>query len=460
MLALKASEKGLELTCELEPGTPLSAAGRPGPAPPGACELARERREVHRQRAKWPSGCDSKRSDERRATLRFTVHDTGIGFRQDRAASLFAPFIQADGSRTRRYGGTGLGLAISKQLVEMMGGQIGVESEEDKGSTFWFTGVFAEQPQRDMPVADSPSSLRAAKVLVVDDNATNRSLVCRLLASWGCRPEECGDGDTALMILHQAAQASDPFRVALLDFSLPDMDGEELGRRIAADSKLKQTALVLMTAFGQRRQDDEKRLHGLGFAGHISKPIWERTLREVLLPLSRKPGAGPAPTEVTHRRGTNVREISPARILVVEDNATNQAVAGAILSKLGYQADLVANGVEALAVLREADYDVVLMDCEMPEMDGYEATRRIREPGTGTRNPQIPIIALTADAVSGDREKCLAAGMNDYLAKPIRPEQLAGALKKWLNCAAGKAEHSNARQTPQEANRFSTWKNY
>lgn len=386
--------------------------------------------------------------DDRVASLRFTVQDTGIGFRQDRAAALFAPFVQGDGSRTRRYGGTGLGLAISKQLVELMGGQIGVESEENKGSTFWFTGVFAKQPQRDMPVADLPSSLRAAKVLVVDDNATNRSLVCSLLASWGCRPQESGDGDSALMILRQAAQASAPFRVALLDFSLPGMDGEELGRRIAADSKLKQTALVLMTGFGQCRQDDEKRLRGLGFAGHISKPIWERTLRKVLLPLSEKPGAGPAPTGVILRRGTNVRQNSLARILVVEDNVTNQAVAAAILNKLGYQADLVANGVEALAVLREADYDVVLMDCEMPEMDGYEATGRIRQPGTGTRNPQIPIIALTADAISGYREKCLAAGMNDYLAKPIRAEQLAGALEKWLNCAAGNAEHYAARQTP------------
>jgi CheY-like chemotaxis protein/HPt (histidine-containing phosphotransfer) domain-containing protein len=226
------------------------------------------------------------------------------------------------------------------------------------------------------------------------------------------------------------------------------MDREELGRRIAGAPQLKQTALVLMTGFGQRRQDDEARLYGLGFAGHISKPIWERTLREALLPLSEKPSTAPAPTGATHPRGTDVRENSLARILVVEDNVTNQDVAVAILNKLGYRADLVANGVEALAALREADYDVVLMDCEMPEMDGYEATRRIRQPGTGTRNPQIPIIALTADAISGDREKCLAAGMNDYLAKPIRAEQLAGALEKWLNCPAGNAEHSAARQTP------------
>ncbi len=370
--------------------------------------------------------------DDRRATFRFTVRDTGIGFRQDRAAELFAPFVQGDGSRTRRYGGTGLGLAISKQLVEMVGGQIGVESEEGKGSTFWFTAVFEKQPQPRAPVAEVLPHLEGLRVLVVDDNATNRSLVSKLLGSWGCRSQEAADGKATIEILRQAARDADPFRMALLDLSLPGMDGEELGRRIGADPELRHAALVLMMGFGQRRQSDGERLRALGCVGHLSKPIWARTLRETLIPLGEKPSGAVSSAKPTVQPLRAGRTNYGARILVVEDNVTNQNVALAILNKLGYRADLAANGVEALGALRVADFDVVLMDCEMPEMDGYQATRRIREKRTGTRDPQIPIIALTADAISGDREKCLQAGMNDYLAKPIRGEQLADTLQKWL----------------------------
>ena len=432
-LAIKASEKGLELTCELEPGTPCLLRGDPGRVRQVLVNLLGNAVKFTPQGevAIWVR---LEAEDERRATVRFTVSDTGIGFRQDRASELFAPFMQADGSTTRRYGGTGLGLTISKQLVEMMGGRIGVESEEGKGSTFWFTAVFEKQPRPGAPVTDVQPSLRDAKVLVVDDNATNRSLVCRLLHSWGCRPEESADGNSALAILRQAAQGVDPFRIALLDMSLPGMDGEELGRRIAADPQMKHTALVLMTGFG--RQGDSARLQALGFAGHVSKPIWERTLREALLALGAE-GRGDTPSAAAaHPQPSVAPGNSRARILVAEDNLINQQVALAMLKKLGYRADLVANGAEAVQALREADYDVVLMDCEMPEMDGYEATRRIRKRPTGTRNPHIPIIALTAGAMSGDRDKCVRAGMSDYLAKPIEPRQLADVLEKWLMPAA------------------------
>jgi two-component system sensor histidine kinase/response regulator len=370
--------------------------------------------------------------DEHSVTLRFTVRDTGIGFRQDRASALFAPFVQADGSTTRRYGGTGLGLAISQQLVDMMGGRIGVESEEGKGSTFWFTAVFAKQPGLTALETSLDSRLRDLKVLVVDDSATNRSLVCRLLNSWGCRAQESADGSSALAALRENPPDVDPFRVALIDMSLPGMDGEELGRHIAADPHLKQTALVLMTGFAQRRQSDWTRLQAAGFAGQISKPIWARVLRGVLLPLAGQPEHEGATKAISNPRPSDVPENRQTRVLVVEDNLTNQLVAKVLLNKLGYHADLVANGVEALQALRETDYDAVLMDCEMPEMDGLEATRCIREYRPGTRNPQIPIIALTADAVLGDRDKCLEAGMNDYLAKPVEPRQLAAVLKKWL----------------------------
>jgi two-component system, sensor histidine kinase and response regulator len=455
VLAIKASEKGLELTCELEPETPWRLQGDPGRVRQVLLNLLGN---AVKFTAQGEVGVRVRldAEEERTAILRFTVRDTGIGFPQDRAAALFEPFVQADGSSTRRYGGTGLGLAISRQLVEMMGGRIGVESEPGKGSTFWFTAVFQKQPEKQpqpsAPVTGVQPSLRNAKVLVADASAANQSLVSRLLKSWGCRPQASADGDSALSILRQAAQAADPFEIALLDMSLPGMDAEELGRRIAADAQLKHTALLSMSGLG--RQTDAARLHALGFKGHIFKPIWERTLREALLALDAK-GSGAVPSAASAGSQPSVVRNSHARILVAEDNLTNQHVAVAILRKLGYNPDVVPDGKQAVRALQQTDYDVVLMDCEMPEMDGYEATRRIRDRRAATRNANIPIVAITADAMTGDRDKCLQAGMSDYLAKPIEPRQLADVLAKWLNLPIAVDEVSPpAGQSPAKTEAF------
>ena len=435
VLVPKAFENGLEMTCEVEPRTPCGLRGDPGRLRQVLLNLMGNAVKFT-ARGEVALTVRPELEDERTVTLYLAVRDTGIGFPKSRASDLFQPFVQGDGSKTRRYGGTGLGLSISKQLVEMMGGQIGVESQEGKGSTFWFNGVFEKQLRLNARAAELPAGLQNARVLVVDDNATNRSLVSRLLRSWGCRPEESENGDAALSLVYQAAAGPDPFRLALMDKTLPGMNWEKLGRWVATDPQLKPTAFVLMCGFG--RNCNWVNLQKLGFAGHVSKPIWEKNLHAALVALDGKPTDTAASAPLTVFPRVNPGGNRHARVLVAEDNLTNQEVALVMLKKLGYQAELVANGVEALQALRHADYDLVLMDCEMPEMDGLEATRLIRDAHTGARNPNIPVIALTADAVSGDRDKCFAAGMNDYLAKPVSPSQLAEVLKKWLTpCAEG-----------------------
>jgi PAS domain S-box-containing protein len=448
LVGIKTSEKKLELLFEVVPGTPCLLRGDAG-------RLRQVLVNLLGNAVKFtPQGevavtvrVDSE--DEQKATLHFTVRDTGIGFRQEQASVLFEPFVQADGSKTRRYGGTGLGLAISKQLVEMMGGQIGVRSQEGKGATFWFTAAFEKQPAASAPSTGIQPDLRGARVLVVDDNATNRHLLCALLRSWGCRPEESADAGSALSVLQQAARTSQPFQIAILDLDLPDVDGVDLGRRIATDPELKPTALYLMTGFG--RFVAGARLHALGFAGQIAKPIWERKLLETLLATSSQGRASEAPPSISQTASGRAGAEPKFRILVAEDNPTNQEVAGMILRKLGFSADLVGNGLEALQALQQRAYDLLLLDCEMPEMDGYETARRIRDPRTGARNPLIPIVALTADAIAADREKCFQAGMNDYLAKPVEPRHLAEVLGKWL---AAPAAPAGGKEVPRMQNVF------
>jgi PAS domain S-box-containing protein len=444
VLAMKAAEKGLELTCEVEPETPCLLQG-------DAYRLRQVLLNLTGNAVKFTAQGEVavavriKNEDERTATLEFTVRDTGIGFRQERAAALFEPFIQADASSTRRYGGTGLGLTISKQLVEMMQGEIGVRSVEGRGSTFWFTAAFEKQSTAHRTVS-IPSGRLTAKVLVVDDNITNRELIAKLLRSWGCQTQEAAHGNTALSLLRLAAKSREPFQIALLDMSLPGANGEELGRQIATDPQLGSTALILMSTFGQ--QSSSADLQSIGFSAQVFKPIFGRVLKETLSNLRIQPNAASAPARSVTQPFHPTAAKSSARILLVEDNPTNQEVAAAMLKKIGYNAELAHNGEEALKALIDAEYDVVLMDCEMPEMSGYEATRRIRKLEGSNRNARIPIIAFTADGASGERDKCLEAGMNDYLAKPIELKQLDRVLEKWLPAHANGSTPASAHKRP------------
>jgi CheY-like chemotaxis protein len=320
---------------------------------------------------------------------------------------------------------------ISRQLVELMGGQIDAESTEGRGSTFWFTAVMDKQPD-DVPRQAFPGAdVTGSRILVVDDFVTNRQLVVTLLAGWGCRPAEASGASTALRMLRDAAEAGEPFDAVVLDIQTPDVHGLALGRQIKADPLLATTALIMMTSLGQ--PGDAKNVHDVGFAVYLTKPVRHQHLHDCLaLALARQaePGASQATLITRHTIAETQSRRSKVRILVAEDNMVNQRVALAMLMKIGYQTDAVKNGREVLAALATARYDLVLMDCQMPEVDGYEATRRIRKLESPIRD--IPVIALTASAEAGDRSECFAAGMNGYIAKPVTTGALAGVLDRWL----------------------------
>ena len=365
------------------------------------------------------------------ATIRFSVSDTGIGIPQDRMDRLFKSFSQVDSSTTRKYGGTGLGLTISKQLVEMMGGRIAVASEEGKGSEFWFTAVFEkrfEGKERRIFVSED---IRGKRILIVDDNATNRYVLREQLKSWQCRFGEASSGEQALKELRRALVAKDPYEIAILDMQMPEMNGETLGKKIKQDPALKNVILILMTSMGER--GDANRMKEIGFSVYLTKPVKQSQLYDSLITVSgtymqREP-PNIRPAEIITRHSLAEDQKCRVRILLAEDNVVNQKVALSILKKLGYSADVVANGKEAVKALEAITYNFVLMDCQMPEMDGFEATQQIREKEKQT-GCHIPIVALTAHAMAGDREKCLAAGMDEYLSKPINAAELFRVMEK------------------------------
>jgi PAS domain S-box-containing protein len=425
MLAVKAEERGLELVSVIDPEVPLLLRGDPGRLRQILTNLGTNAiKFTHKGEVKIRVSVSEK--TDVRATLRFEVLDTGIGIPKDKLTTLFSPFTQVDGSTTRKYGGTGLGLSISKQLAEMMGGCIGADSEEGKGSTFWFSAVLDRQSGGRAPRI--ALDFAGTRVLVVDDHETNRTLMTTLLRAWGCDPAEAADGEAALRALREAFAAGNPYRIALVDMRMPDMNGAVLGSRIKADPELSLTALIMITSLGQR--GDAKRFEGIGFSGYLVKPVREGKLRDMLcLILNAKTKSEDSPETILTGHSFPARR---GRILIAEDNVTNQLVARKLLEKLGYRADVAANGEEALTALRGIPYDLVLMDCQMPEMDGFEATRLIRQGEAGTGRVSIPIIAMTARAMQGDREKCLEAGMNDYISKPADPAALAKALERWL----------------------------
>jgi signal transduction histidine kinase/CheY-like chemotaxis protein len=360
--------------------------------------------------------------------LRFSVTDTGIGIAAETQEKLFQAFAQADSSTTRRFGGTGLGLAISRQLVEKMGGKIGVQSALAEGSTFWFTLPLQKSPEQ-RSAGDGSHCLVNMRVLLVDDNNISRRFLLEQILALKMRGDIATSGAEALDCLRRAARERDPYPLAIIDREMPNMDGLALARGIKSDPEIAACRLILLASFGKSISSEE--LRSAGFVDCCFKPTRQSTLFDCLatamtsgLQISPNLIAGPDPVHLDPQK---------ARVLVAEDNPVNRRVAVGQLKKLGYTADVVTNGFEVLEALEHGHFDIILMDCQMPEMDGYEATRRIRTRRKGL--PQPFIIAMTAHAMQGDREKCLAAGMDDYVSKPVVLERLATVLDRTANPA-------------------------
>ena len=446
LLAVAAQAKKIELVHVFEPGAPAEVRGDSG-------RVAQVLLNLVGNAVKFTQNGEivvtlSKLSEKAgRVLVKFEVRDTGIGIGPEAQERLFQAFSQADGSTTRKYGGTGLGLAISKQLVAMMGGEIGVTSVQGSGSTFWFTISFDQlaAPARP-PAPRQANSLAGVRILVVDDNETNRKVLHHQLQEWGMIDTIAASAAEGLKILREAGKGA-PFRLALLDMQMPEMDGLSLARAIKSEPSLAGTRLIILSSMSQHL--DPEILSLAQIEACLTKPIRQARLFDCLSALV---GAHDSERLAKRRFVPIPRRAGAehARILVAEDNTINQQVVMGQLRTLGYRADAVANGLEVLNALGLMSYDIVLMDCQMPEMDGYEATRRIREMEKENRKRKAPlyIVAMTANAMRGDREKCLSSGMDDYLTKPLRSADLQAALEQWHQSDGGALRTENIAKLP------------
>jgi signal transduction histidine kinase/DNA-binding response OmpR family regulator/HPt (histidine-containing phosphotransfer) domain-containing protein len=428
-LAKRAQDKGLEIACLIHPDLKFDLRGDPGRLRQILVNLVGNALKFTDQ-GEIVVQAEPIEETVTHATIRFSVQDTGIGISVERQAAVFERFTQADGSTTRRYGGSGLGLTICKQLVEAMGGTIGLESKPGVGSTFWFKIQFEKQPSARLvtaPLNIGKVILREARILGVDDNKTNRLVISRMVEGFGCRIDLVASGAKALEVLRQAVRVGDPFRVVLLDMQMPNMDGEQTARAIRSDPQFKELKIIILSSIGQR--GDAARLEALGCSGYLMKPVKQQMLNDALVAVLGQESKE-QPKLVTRHVLIEKRKVG-LRLLLAEDNQINQKLALALLQKAGYSVDAVENGLQAVQKVKTGQYNAVLMDVQMPELDGLDSTRQIRI-WEAPRKRHIPIIAMTAHAMSGDRERCLEAGMDDYISKPIEPKVLLNALDRWI----------------------------
>ena len=430
-----AHEKGLEVIYSLDPAAPSTLRGDP-------VRLRQVLSNLVSNAIKFTEvgeivlQISLEREEAEDVWIRVSVSDTGIGVLKERQAAIFDAFSQADNSTTRHFGGTGLGLAVCRRLVELMGGEFGLESVEGQGSTFWFTARFGKGTGKTLPPATGDLDLRGLRVLIVDDNATNRHILAEQLTRWGCEHDQAADGTSALRKLREARAEGRPCQLALIDYRMPGMDGEELAQSIKDDPDLASLVIMLLSSVDLVGERPSRMHEELGLAGYLLKPVDPSELRESI-------GAaltGGAPVngdrqdrgdKTSARNGEMGESFEGLRVLLAEDNEVNQEVVIGILNGFGIVVDIAENGRGALERRRRENYALILMDCQMPEMDGFEATAEIRRIENG--HGRVPIVALTANAMKGDRDRCLAAGMDDYLSKPLKPEELIEKVSRWTN---------------------------
>lgn len=459
LLAVRAAEKGIEISCLIEPHVSTLLRGDPGRLRQVIVNLAGNAVKFTSE-GEVSIAVKQIAETAESVSLQFSIRDTGIGIPPDKIPLLFSPFTQVDSSSTRKFGGTGLGLAISKKLTEMMGGMISVESIEGKGSTFSFTLHFGKQPSEAIPVPQRIEGIAGVHILIIDDNATNRRVLSLMLESWGVRHEQAAGADEALRMLKEAARRGDPFTVALLDSVMEDMGGVALGRAIKEETGPAGTILVMLSSLARR--GEASRVKDAGFAAYLTKPVRQAHLFECLgtvLGLHRDGSEQAGTKNLVTRHTLNEAKARRPRILLVEDNLTNKMVAEGMLKNLGCRATAVESGAAAIRALQKTAFDLVLMDCQMPDMDGFETTAVIRDPESRVLNHRIPVIAMTAYVMKGDRERCMAAGMDDYLAKPIRQAHLAAMLEKRLSrvsdavpllCSKNRGPHCSGAVPPEQ----------
>ena len=437
VIAVKAHQKGIELTCYIHDDVPCHLKGDPGRLRQILTNLLGNAvKFVESGEISLTVALDHEAAPN--ATLKFTVRDTGIGIPENRIETLFDAFTQADASMTRKYGGTGLGLSICKQLAELMGGTIGVESLQGEGSTFWFTAVMEVLPKNIEPLPPVPDDLKGKHILVVDDHDMNRWIFKAYLTSWECRTDEAASAREGMIKIQQAAASGDGFDIAILDMQMPKMTGETLGLKIKQLPLTPGPQLVMATSIGLR--GDVMRMEAAGFAAYITKPIKKQILFDCLRLVLSRQETGPGPTILTrHRivdelekRGSSqpLEKARPLKVLLAEDNKMNQKVAGNMLKKMGHEVTIAGNGEKAVRLFKAQKFDCILMDGQMPVMDGIEATRIIRDIETQEGRTPVPIIAVTANAMKGDRERFIGAGMDDYLSKPVKRNMLKNALSR------------------------------
>ncbi len=430
--AMMAQKKGIEFSYEIHHETPNLLRGDPGRLRQIIINLTNnaikftEKGEVILR--VFPT-----EEQGRNVELMFEVKDTGVGIPDDKIDIIFESFKQSDSSTTRKYGGTGLGLSISKKLAHLMNGDIGVISAEEKGSTFWFTAVFEKQDNAVERVAPPLTGIRGRRFLIVDENRTNLRILKGYLESWGCCCDTVESGEEALKLMYRAEKEKTLYDAVILDMRMTGIKGDELGKIIKDDPVLKDTTLIMLTTQGMR--GDASRMEKIGFAAYLTKPIRRSILYDCLMEaLSKSPRIEKdKKNQIVTKHSVYDEKRNKLRILIVEDNLVNQKIIQKIIAKAGFGCSTASNGKEALKALENDNYDIVLMDIQMPEMDGIEATKQIRNPASNVRNHDIPIIAMTAHAMKGDREICLAAGMNDYTSKPIQPQKLFNKLEKQIS---------------------------